>query len=347
MSFQGGDMDLELYRAMLLKESTSGTERELAEQLAVKLCENTGCHVKKMEVGDGTLNLLFSWGRPRVYFCTHLDTVPPYTPPVFESLDNGDVKITGRGSCDAKGQIFAMYSACRQLKHEGYTHFGLLLLAGEETGSFGAKAFTRQEDGGEWVIVGEPTCNKMVSASKGTKAFDITILGKSCHSGYPDRGVSAVERFVDFINELRSVVFPVDELMGATTYNVGKLESCNPQNVLSDRVHFRLYFRTTQASDDCVVKVLGDMASEHIIIKALGGDTPMSYLTLPGFDTTTVAFGSDAPRLSRFKHRSMCGPGSILVAHRDDECVLLSELEKARDQYVAMVKKFFSKTSPL
>ena len=36
-----------------------------------------------MEVGDGTLNLLLTWGEPRVVFCTHMDTVPPYIPPVF------------------------------------------------------------------------------------------------------------------------------------------------------------------------------------------------------------------------------------------------------------------------
>lgn len=333
--------NMELLKAMLMQDSTSGKERELAEQLAVALCEKASCSVKKMEVGDGTFNLLFSWGNPQVYLCTHLDTVPPYMAPTFETLENGDVKIMGRGSCDAKGQIFSMYSACIELERSGYTNFALLLLAGEETGSFGAKAFTAQEEGGEWVIVGEPTDNKMVSASKGTKAFDVTILGKSCHSGYPEQGVSAVERFVDFMNELRKIEFPCDEMMGVTTYNVGKLESPNPQNVLSDHLYFRLYFRTTQASDHLVVDTLNGMACENIRIKALGGDTPMSYKTLDGFDTTTVAFGSDAPRLTRFKHRSLCGPGSILVAHQDNEYVLLSQLEKARDQYVAMVKSYF------
>ncbi len=333
-------MDIELFKRMLSTESTSGGERRFAEQMAEWLCEQCSCEVEKQEVGDGTLNLLFSWGKnPQVFFCTHLDTVPPYIAPTFESLENGDVMIKGRGSCDAKGQIFSMYLACKELEKQGYSNFALLLLAGEETGSFGAKAYTQNNAGGQYVIVGEPTENKMVTASKGTKTFEITIMGKSCHSGYPEQGVSAIERFVDFMNVLRTVQFPVDLLMGDTTYNVGKLMSDNPQNVLSDKVQFRLYFRTTKASDDFVTEKVPLLSNDYIEIKALGGDTPMSYFTLKGFDTTTVAFGSDAPRLHKFANRSLCGPGSILVAHQDCEHVLLSDLEKARDLYIEFFKR--------
>jgi hypothetical protein len=40
-----------------------------------------------------------------------------------------------------------MWEACKQLEAKGCTDFGLLLLAGEETGSFGAKAFREQHPG--------------------------------------------------------------------------------------------------------------------------------------------------------------------------------------------------------
>lgn len=333
-------MDTDLFKSMLALDSTSGQERTLAEQLAGQLGERSTCSVQAFEVGDGTLNLLLTWGStPQVIFCTHLDTVPPFIAPRFEPLPNGDLKVNGRGSCDAKGQIFAMFSACQALEREGLTGFGLLLLAGEETGSHGAKAYARHGRGAKYVVVGEPTDNKMVKASKGTKAFNITIEGKRCHSGYPEQGDSAIERFVDFVNQLRAIPFPTDEVTGATTYNIGQLQSDNPQNVLSDNVQFKLYFRTTQASDAQVVQAMEKLQSERIHIEALGGDTPMSYLTLDGFETTTAAFGSDAPRLDNFECRMLCGPGSILVAHQDCEHVLMSELEQARDQYVAIFKR--------
>lgn len=331
-------IDIELYERILGTDSTSGKERQLALLLARWLPARSGCHVRTMEVGDGTLNVQFTWGgqEPVVTFCTHQDTVPPYIAPSFVRLASGDTDVRGRGSCDAKGQIMAMLTACESLAAEGQSGMSLLLLAGEETGSFGAKAYAGSEPGGHWVIVGEPTDCRMVTASKGTKAFGIEIRGKSCHSGYPEQGESAVMGFVSFINELQSTQFPIDPVMGATTWNVGQLSSDNVQNVLSASTRFRLYFRTTAASDEAVSRHLLSLQSEKVSIEALGGDTPMAYDVLPGFDTCTVAFGSDTPRLANFRHRSMCGPGSILVAHQRGEHVLLSEVERASRQYTEM-----------
>jgi acetylornithine deacetylase/succinyl-diaminopimelate desuccinylase-like protein len=49
-----------------------------------------------------------------------------------------------------------------------------------------------------------------------------------------------------------------------------------------------------------------------------------------------VAFGSDAPHLTGFGHKIICGPGTIRVAHRPDEHVLVRDLETAVVQYVSM-----------
>ena len=230
-------MDTGLFLEMLDIDSTSGKEAGFADFLAERLL-TPACKVEEYEVGDGTKNLFFSWGEPKVVFCTHLDTVPPYISPTVS--EEGGTVFHGRGTCDAKGQIFAMYEACKALEAKGYEGFGLLLLAGEETGSFGAKAFREQHPGAEWVIVGEPTDNCMASASKGTKAFEVTFEGKAFHSGYPQYGLSAVEMFNDFMNALRSIGFRQDEVLGDTTWNVGKLVSDNPQNILSDKLTCRV-----------------------------------------------------------------------------------------------------------
>ena len=80
------------------------------------------------------------------------------------------------------------------------------------------------------------------------------------------------------------------------------------------------------------------LASEDVEIEPLGGDMPMHYDVIAGYGTKTVAFGSDTPRLSKFRHRSLCGPGSIFVAHTPAEYVLASDLELAAAQYADMVK---------
>ena len=367
--------NLDLFLEILSIDSSSSREKGLSDFLAERFLTGKN-RVERFPVGvtgdnpdgDGTENLLFSWGVPKVVFCTHLDTVPPYFPPVVEMVptDCGEEEmvVKGRGACDAKGQIVSMYNACLELERRGRTGFGLLLLAGEESGSFGAKSFRQTGLASDYVIVGEPTDNRMVSACKGTKSFEVTFAGRGCHSGYPEYGASAVDMFVDFVNALRSIEFPEDPVLGKTTWNIGKLSSANPQNILSPALGFRIYFRTTFVSDGMVCNVMKNIAGPDaklrfgkavaadasegtpcaewqtaMSVKAFGGDTPMDYTVFDGFDTAPAAFGSDAPQLDGFAHRSLCGPGSILVAHTMDEYVRVRDLEKATAQYVSMFEK--------
>ena len=399
-------MDWAFFQELLSIDSTSGKERNLA----LWLHDHLEAPVKElMEVGDGTLNLFLQWGTPRVVFCTHMDTVPPYIPPVFpeEILSEGLVHprtsvgggarwlavreadeadsgrgrserserssfgeyslredaIKGRGSCDAKGQIMAMYEACKRLEAEGQTDFGLLLLAGEETGSWGAKAFAKTDFRAPFLIVGEPTENKMVSAAKGTLSYDLLFRGEPFHSGYPQYGVSAIELFNEFYNKLKATDFGTDPLLGETTWNVGLLHSDNPQNILSPELSCRLYFRTSFVSHEAVQRWMAAVSGREVLPGAFartgsrsdaegntslpetlavtlrGGDVPARYVTLEGFEAAPVAFGSDAPHLGNFGHKAICGPGTIRVAHRDDEFVLARDLEIAADQYVRMYQQ--------
>ena len=393
-------MDIRLYTQMLEIDSTSGRERELADFLAERLLTQKNSlmrfDVESMRADtpegcDIPQNLFFSWGTPKVIFCSHLDTVPPYIPPHVcgssavgidgdlneNSAASGNTevpvcKITGRGTCDAKGQIFAMWEACKALEDMGMTDFGLLLLAGEETGSFGAKAFNSVISGeagispDAWVIVGEPTDNCMATAAKGTKSFEVTFKGKAFHSGYPEYGESAIQYFNDFMNALRSIRFPYDDTLGETTYNIGKLSSDNPQNILSPELTCRVYFRTTFESDEMVCNVMKNMAGpdarlrfgrpkvqdgSDIVAKELapwqkamtvepfGGDNPTRYETFEGFETKPVSFGSDAPQLTKIPHRILCGPGSIHVAHRPDEYINIEDIETAVHNYIKMAQR--------
>ena len=324
---------MELFRQILSFDSTSGSERELGQWLAEHL---EAPFVETFEVGDGTLNVLLRWSEtPRVVYCSHMDTVPPYIPPTFT-----DDRVLGRGTCDAKGQFYAMYRACQRLAAAGEKDFALLIVSGEETGSWGAKAFSKTDFTAPLLVVGEPTDNCMVSASKGTKRFDLTFTGRAFHSGYPEHGLSAVELFVDFMNALRAAGFPDDPVLGPTTWNVGRLVSDNPQNILSPELTCRLYFRTTFASDAAVVSWMRAQASDRLRVEEIGGDAPARYFTLPGFPTKPVAFGSDAPHLTGFAQKIICGPGTITVAHRDDEFLSLSDFQQAINNYVKIYESY-------
>ena len=344
-------MDFTFFQEFLSIDSTSGKERKVAEWLAERLpgmfpAANRPA-LRAEEVGDGTLNLLLTWGTPRIVFCSHLDTVPPYIEPSF-----ADEVIKGRGSCDAKGQVFAIVETCKKLAEAGKTDFGMLLLAGEETGSWGAKAFAKTEFRAEYLVVGEPTDNCMVSASKGTKSFDLKFTGEPFHSGYPQYGVSAVDLFIEFVNALKANDFGMDPVLGETTWNIGLVHSDNPQNILSPELTCRIYFRTTFVSDEAVQQwmaaapsVIPGLTSSvipgltgNLTVTPRGGDTPARYWTVEGLPSKSVAFGSDAPHLKIFTHKAICGPGSITVAHRDDEHVLVADLETAVEQYLHLYR---------
>ena len=53
-----------------------------------------------------------------------------------------------------------------------------------------------------------------------------------------------------------------------------------------------------------------------------------------------MAFGSDAPHLTNFTEKIICGPGSITVAHRDDENLSFDDLEQAVDNYVKIYESY-------
>jgi len=76
--------------------------------------------------------------------------------------------------------------------------------------------------------------------------------------------------------------------------------------------------------------------SGAVTVTPRGGDTPARYWTVEGIPYKSVAFGSDAPHLTNFTHKAICGPGSITVAHRDNEQVLARDLETAVEQYIAL-----------
>jgi acetylornithine deacetylase len=303
-------------------DSTSSQEDSLADYLLMNL-EPEGAKLEIIKTKNGFKNLFYKWGKPEIIFCTHYDCVPPFIIP-----KSRDKVIYGRGACDAKGQIAVMLEVCKSLYQNGENNFGLLLVAGEETGSYGAKAANSYIKGCKYVIIGEPTENKLIKAAKGNILFEIEVNGKSCHSGYPQYGGDAILKAIDFISRLRNKKFEVDDKLGETTFNISQLHSDNACNVVSDKVIFKLFFRTTFKTHFEIENILKSFATDEIKIRKLYGDEPMEYFTIEGFEADIVSFGSDAPELGNLGRVLMYGPGSILTAHTENEQITMDELYK-------------------
>jgi acetylornithine deacetylase len=203
------------------------------------------------------------------------------------------------------------------------------MLAGEEVGSYGAQTANKLIKGCKYVIVGEPTENKLIKAGKGNILIEFAISGKAAHSGYPKKGDNAIERFRVFLNNLKGLDFPEDEILGDTTYNAGLLSSDNAHNVISDNVSFKVFFRTTFATHNILEEKIKEICDEHIKYKVQYGDEPIEFHTVEGFETGIVSYGSDAPELFNLGKRLLYGPGTIFVAHTQEEHVVIEDLHKA------------------
>jgi acetylornithine deacetylase len=314
----------------------TGTEAGVGQR-AVGLCEGLGLKVLTQPVGGhGRHNILAVDKNvvPDLLFTTHLDTVPPFIPPV----DEGD-RLRGRGTCDAKGAAAAMLTALHRLRASGEKRVGLLLLVGEETDSDGAKAAVQGfAPHVRWIINGEPTNLKLASAQKGTLAFRLRTVGQAAHSAYPELGRSAVHQLIDATHAIIHARWPSVEPLGETTVNIGLVSGGIAINVLAPQAEARGIFRLTVSQQDVSQQVLQLLPSDVTFERVTGTD-PTQFHVPPGESAEVVPFGSDVPYLRVLGTPLMLGPGSIHHAHTAHEFVLKKDLDAAAHKYEALARQ--------
>lgn len=289
--------------------------------------------VERQQVSPGRFNILATAGTScRVLFCTHMDTVLPHISCRMEE----DI-IHGRGSCDAKGILYAMIMAGESLRQHGIDDFGYLFVVGEERDSDGAKVAAGSGVHCEYVILGEPTGNRLVGHQKGALVFQVTVFGKAGHSGYPESGASAIHRLLHLLQEWLSREWPGDPVLGATTLNIGRIGGGQAVNVMADRAEAEGIFRLA-VDPNLILDYLHSFTNGDISIRVLSASAPQHLYTLPGCEPIVVSFGSDAAYLQPIGQVLMTGPGSILQAHRETEHIYKTEIFAAIELYADLVR---------
>jgi acetylornithine deacetylase len=328
----------ELTRSLIDIDSVTPNEERvglfLHEHLAGLAARFNGT-VEKIEVEPHRFNVFAQFGDvPLVTLSTHMDTVPPF----FVSGEDEHV-ITGRGACDTKGIIASMIHAAEQLLDAGERDFGLLFVVGEERNSAGALHACKHPRGSRFLINGEPTSNKLALGSKGALRYEVTARGKMAHSAYPELGKSAILKLLDVLDTLRKVQLPVDEVLGASTLNIGTLSGGRAPNVIPDEARAELFIR-----------LVGNSASTKILMQeAVGSRAELQEVleipalrlgSLPGFETDVMAYTTDIPAFGgAWGTPFLLGPGTIHVAHTLNERVPKQELLEAIEIYKRMVRQ--------
>jgi len=318
--------------------SVSGDEDAVGFWLRDYL-ESLGWTVDLQKVSENQNNVIAYLNEtPRVWFSTHMDTVPPFIEP-----SEDDEKIYGRGSCDAKGIIAAQITAAQRLRTSGVEDIGLLYTVEEERSSTGARAANNHPLAAkcEYLINGEPTDNDLAIGSKGTFRLNIKTIGKAAHSAYPEQGDSAIERLLDILEDVRHTKFPNDDFFGETTANIGTINGGLALNVIPPMAEAGIAVRLTTPRKP-IEDALSSLLRGRGEIEVLSCSEPVRMLAVDGFKQKVVRFTTDIPYLTKWGQPLLLGPGSILVAHTKDEFVLKSELEEAVGLYADLAKKLLA-----
>lgn len=314
--------------------------------------------------GDNRSNLLATKGldpaTPALAFTGHLDTVPlgaaEWAHPPHAATVVGDL-IYGRGSTDMKGGVAAFIRAAIDTPTPP-GGVALLITAGEETGSDGAREMVSA--GGlpniGALIVAEPTLNRAVQGHKGAFWLRLRARGITAHGSMPEKGDNAVVKMAKAITKLEGFVPGAPhEVMGAPTLNIGTIKGGLNTNSVPDLCEVTLDLRSVPGVDHAVLKerlaeLLGDEIEIDVIIDlpSVWTDPSNNWLSSLGAHTVTLAGAETAPAsVPYFTDASIftpalgniptvvLGPGDPALAHQTNEYVSIKRLEQAVTIYQA------------
>jgi succinyl-diaminopimelate desuccinylase len=328
------------------------------------LLHDIGLITERVALADGRDNLIAYPPRisgPLLCFTGHLDTVPigfePWSYPAFEGRVH-EGKLYGRGSSDMKGGIASfLCSLAAVISHSRKNPPVMLVLtAGEETGAEGAKSLiglkSRQLPVAA-ILVGEPTCNRLVIGHKGALWLKASTNGVAAHGSMPERGENAIYKATDAIQRIRN--FKVEPgfsaLLGNSTLSVGTFKGGMNVNSVPDRAEFEIDIRTVEAGSNQAIAnrlqtYLGDLVRLRAQVDVPSMQTDpndpwMKKVASVVADTTGIAqeklavsFFTDGPALRDIwgdVPTAILGPGEPSCAHTVDEyCEVLKLQEGVR-----------------
>ncbi|KAJ5851988.1 uncharacterized protein N7529_011373 [Penicillium soppii] len=341
---------LSLHRRLVEIESISGNENKIGLDIKLFLeshnftvVEQEVPPVKGQEKNRERLNIYAVPKSltlpPTILLTSHIDTVPPFIPYSVHQDDSTrdpeDLVISGRGSVDAKGSVAAqVFAALETLAENPTASIGLLFVVGEEIAA-------------------------LVAGHKGMLGFQVLAHGSAAHSGYPWLGKSAVSAIlpalarVDILGDIPAEEggLPASPKYGPTTLNIGKIRAGVATNVVPSEAMADVAVRLAEgtpseareiirhAVEDATRDVEAEVVVDFTSHQESYPPQDLDY-DVDGFDVTTVNYGTDVPNLKvrPGTKRYLYGPGSIFVAHGDNEALTVRQIKEAVVGYKKLIQ---------
>lgn len=332
--------------------------------------ENRRSVVARLSMGEG----------PKLVLNGHLDVVPAGegwdTNPFVPAIRNA--RVYGRGSADMKGGVAAMIEAGIAIAGQQRELCGelcLVFVADEEIINLGAHSCRPWWKDADYVVIGEPTQMQIAIAHKGTARFEITVSGKSCHSGTPWDGINAVEKMAVILKAIQqyddALKHRTHPLLSRPSVSATMIKGGEKDNIIpgvcslwldyrmipgdtGDRVEMELKKFIDQAAchdpefSYSIHRYInlepGEISAEHELVKTAEQVFAETFARRTGvrdFPATCeqVLFTREGiPAI-------VIGPGSIRQAHVANEFVEISQLEEAALFYEALARRLLGRKS--
>jgi acetylornithine deacetylase len=281
-------------------------------------------------------------------------------------LSERDGRLYGRGTCDMKGFIAVALALVPQFKSANLkTPIHLALSCDEEVGCKGVRplvAHIRDHmKKPRAVIVGEPTSMQVVNAHKAALTFSTEVTGHEAHSSLTDQGVNAIMVAGELLGEISRIR---EDLTGRgdpshrfnppySTIHVGVIEGGTAKNIIPRHCSFQWETRLLPLADPTEVpirfekfaaglepamkKIAGDSGINNRQTNVVPGlapedNSPAEHLALHlagANGTHAVSYCTEAGLFQQIGIPAIiCGPGSIEQAHKPDEYIDISEMQK-------------------
>ncbi len=276
---------------------------------------------------------------PAVLLDAHIDTVKPsagWETDPFTPVWEGE-KLTGLGANDDGGSVAALIQVF--LRYEPRHHSLVLSLSAQEevSGAGGLESVLPLIEKAvgpiSCGIMGEPTGLRMAVAEKGLMVLDCTARGEAAHAA-SGKGVNAIAQALPDIQWFLSQGMQVTQISAGTQHNV-----------IPDRCSFVVDVRTEGSNQAVLEKVLSHVSCEvQARSTRLNGSSiaPSHPLVAAAGDIGLQTYSS--PTLS---NQAVCafptvklGPGESARSHTAGEYILLSEVERAVDVYLALLEAY-------
>jgi len=287
-------------------------------------------------------------------------TTDPFT------MTEKDGLLYGRGTCDMKGFLataLALVPDFKAAKLKVPIH--LALSCDEEVGCVGVRplvAYIKEHlPKPKAVIVGEPTLMKVVNAHKGAHTFATEVTGLEAHSSCTHLGVNSILVAGELLTEIGRIAADMRERGDPsgrfnppyTTVHVGLIEGGTAKNIIPRRCGFRWETRLLPGADPeevptrfnafastlepamhAVSPETGIRTDRTNVVPGLRPeqDSPAEHLALHLAEANGAEAVSYCTEAGLFQEIGIpaiiCGPGSIEQAHKPDEFIAISEMEK-------------------